>query len=83
MMTCRDVIEMVSRALDGPISFRQWLGMRSHTLYCSPCRRCRRQLLRVDAACRAHFAAGPPEGEQLSAFARGRIAAALGRAADE
>lgn len=82
-MTCREVIELVSRALDGPIPFWQWLGARSHTLYCVPCRRARRQLLRVDAVCRAHLAAEPPPGERLSPTARRRIAKAIGRAAGE
>ena len=83
-MTCRRVLELAGRALDVPLTLAQWLGVRTHTLYCVPCRRARRQLLRLDAACRHLVEVDlPTPAEGLPLEARERVAAAIGRAVTE
>ena len=77
-MICPTAVELICRSVDAPLSAGERVGLGAHTLWCSPCRRFRRQLLRLDAACEAAAReAPPPDGERLSPAARERIAAAL------
>ena len=77
-MICRTAVELICRSLDAPLSAGARVGLWVHTLLCGPCRRFRRQMLRLDAACAAAAQEGPPPGEErLSAVARERIVAAL------
>jgi hypothetical protein len=82
---CRRAAVVITRSLDGPLPVRARIGLRVHTLFCSPCRRLQRQLVRLDAALRATVAAEgthAPAVGGLSASARERIAAAVSRAVD-
>lgn len=81
-MICRTAVELVCRSLDAPLSAGERAGVVVHTLFCGPCRRFRRQARRLDDVCR-DAGATPPAGVNLSPAARGRIAAALDRAAGE
>ena len=55
-------------------------GLGVHTFYCSPCRRFRRQLLRLNASCESLAAEFMPPAEAgLTAEARDRIAAEIER----
>lgn len=50
--TCHDVAELQSRALDGPLPFRDWLGMNLHLPLCRWCRRYARQIQFLQEALR-------------------------------
>jgi len=43
-LPCRDITALVSRSLDEELSFGERFAARLHVLYCSACRRYRRQL---------------------------------------
>ena len=79
-MTCQQAAEASSRSLDTPPSLAERAGLGVHTLCCGPCRRFRRQLLRLHAACGQAVGddVAAVEGE-LSAAARARILAVLDR----
>ncbi|WP_171473962.1 anti-sigma factor family protein [Frigoriglobus tundricola] len=82
-MICRRAAEVITQSLDGPITLRVRVALGVHTLFCSPCRRFRRQMVRLQTAFRASANAEPPAGgEGLSPAARERIAAALNRTTD-
>ena len=77
-MNCEQATRVISQSVDSrlPIHIRAGLGV--HTLLCSPCRRFRRQLFRLDDACREGIAGDVPLPEgRLSAEARQRIESAL------
>jgi hypothetical protein len=76
-MICRTAVELICRSVDAPLSAGERVGLGVHTLFCGPCRRFRRQLRRLDAACGAAAWEEPKGGESLSAAARERIVAAL------
>jgi hypothetical protein len=77
-MTCKQAAEMLSRSADIQLSFWQRLGLTIHTLICGMCRRFRRQLTGLHAACdKALREDTERRGDGLSAEARARIAAAL------
>ncbi len=78
-MNCRTAAELACRSLDAPLPASHRAGLGVHTLFCGPCRRFHRQLIRLDAACRVATTAPPPDGEGLAAAARERITAALQR----
>jgi len=50
-MTCKQAAEVISRSLDVPLSTSARVGLGVHTLFCGPCRRFRRQLFLLHAAC--------------------------------
>lgn len=76
-MICRDAAEAISRSLDAPLSRVERLDLGVHTLFCGPCRRFRKQLVRLHDECTTAAGESPPGGAGLSATARERIAAAL------
>ena len=77
-MMCRRAAELIGRSLDAPLPFGQRGSLGVHTLFCGPCRRFRRQLRRMHAACRAADAQDfTGNFGQLSNEARARIASAL------
>ena len=76
-MICRTAVELICRSVDARTSAGERVGLGVHTLFCGPCRRFRRQMGRLDAACMAAALEDPPGGDTLSAAARERIAAAL------
>ncbi len=82
-MICRRAAEVITKSLDGPVPLRVRVALGVHTLFCSPCRRFRRQMARLQTAFRASASAVPLAGrEGLSPAARERIAAALSRISD-
>ena len=48
MLSCREVMRLVSDGLDRELSVRQRIGMRLHALMCRACRRCKRQIETID-----------------------------------
>ena len=76
-MICRTAVELICRSVDARMSAGERVGLGVHTLFCGPCRRFRRQMGRLDAACMAAALEDPPGGDTLSAAARERIVAAL------
>jgi len=44
MMSCREVVKLVSEDLDHPLSLRRRIALRFHTMMCGSCARYRRQL---------------------------------------
>lgn len=85
MMACRQAVELISKALDTPLTWREQLALRLHLWLCAMCRRYARQLQlleRLYAMLRAEESAGKPlllpEGS-LSPQARKRILATLHR----
>lgn len=45
--SCEDISKKISRSLDTDISFRDFIGIRFHTLTCVLCQRYRKQLLNM------------------------------------
>jgi hypothetical protein len=79
-MTCRQAAEVISRSMDTSPSTPERLGLAVHTLFCGPCRRFRRQVFGLHAACgQAVGEDAGAVGVELSAEARARIAEALER----
>ena len=80
---CRDMTALLSKAMDADLPFRERFAYKLHVLYCTGCRRYRRQLLGLRTALRrvadrlADVEAEPGPGPQLSPAARKRIARAL------
>jgi len=77
-MTCKQAVEVISRSLDVPLSTSSRVGLGVHTLFCGPCRRFRRQLFLLHAACEdvMHQEAETADG-CLSVEARARIMTGL------
>lgn len=50
MLSCKEVTDLASRALDMPIAWRQRFGMRMHLMFCRLCRRYVRHLRFLDRA---------------------------------
>lgn len=80
---CRDMTGLLSKAMDADLPFRERFAYKLHLVYCTACRRYRKQLLGlrtvlrrvVDSLADAETAPGP--GPQLSRAARRRIARAM------
>ena len=65
MLTCRDLVARSSDLLDGELSLRQRLAVRTHLALCANCRRFVRQL-RVSQRVIRHMPDAPvPELERL------------------
>jgi len=76
MLSCRKMTQLISKALDGPLSLLQRLALGIHLLGCPPCRRFRRAVQWLHAAL-----ASAPSDANLSSQARDRIRRALEKAA--
>ncbi len=78
-MTCQQAVEAISRSVDAPLSASGRVGLGVHTFFCGPCRRFKRQMARLQIACKAvvQDEADSPATAELSAEARERIATAL------
>jgi hypothetical protein len=77
-MTCKQAAEVISRSLDVPLSTSARVGLGVHTLFCGPCRRFRRQLFLLHAACGdAMHEKAEAAGGGLSNEARARILTGL------
>jgi hypothetical protein len=76
MLSCRHMTQLISKALDGPLSWLQRLALGIHLLGCPPCRRFRRAVQWLHAA----LPAAPCEA-CLTSAARDRIRRALEEAA--
>jgi hypothetical protein len=80
---CRRAAEIINQSLDGPLPILAATGLRVHTLFCSPCRRFKRQMVRVHESLTASMSADvSPAFGGLSQGARERLAAALARVDD-
>ncbi len=44
MLSCKEVSVLLSRACDTRLTWREWLAVRLHLLYCAGCARLERQL---------------------------------------
>jgi hypothetical protein len=80
---CRDMTALLSKAMDADLPFRERFAYKLHLLYCTGCRRYRRQLLKLRSVLR-HIVDGladadiePGPGPRLSRGARQRITRAL------
>ncbi|GAB6067120.1 hypothetical protein JCM13664_04380 [Methylothermus subterraneus] len=51
MLTCRQAVELLSKALDVPLSVRERLALRLHLWLCALCRRYARQLNLLERLC--------------------------------
>jgi hypothetical protein len=76
-MICRTAAELVCRSPDAPLSTAERAGLGVHVLFCSPCRRFRRQARHLEAFYGASAGQDPPGGETLSGAVRERIVAAF------
>lgn len=76
-MICRRAAEFISRSLDEPLSRLQRLDLGVHTLFCTPCRRFRKQLKQFHAECETSILDELLPGAGLSSEAKGRIATAF------
>lgn len=84
-LRCRGASELTSQAMDEPLPIWERLALGGHLLACARCRRFRRQLAVVRAACRGGptLACGDDSsgGEYLSREGKARITAAIHEAA--
>lgn len=82
-LPCEGASELISHDLDAKLPFGHRLAYRVHLLYCSACRRYRRQLYGLRTALRAAVArlrvADPPEGAGMPIETRSRIRSRLKR----
>jgi predicted anti-sigma-YlaC factor YlaD len=75
-LPCEGVSALASQALDRPLARPERWAVRLHTLYCSACRRFRRQIAFLRRAMR-HLTAADPGGPPLPPEVRDRILARL------
>lgn len=81
MLTCKQTALLVSQSHDRRLSWREWLGMHMHLIFCRACVRFERQIRFLHEAAR-RFALGYAETDeqaQLSTEAIERIARELDR----
>jgi hypothetical protein len=76
-MICRTAAELITRSVDATLSVSERVGLRTHTLFCGPCRRFHRQVLRLHVALVNATDGPPPTDDSLSPEARERIRSAL------
>jgi anti-sigma factor RsiW len=80
---CQDMTALMSKAMDADLPFRERFAYKLHLLYCTACRRYRKQLRGLRTALRriadslADAETAPGPGPRLSRAARQRIARAL------
>lgn len=80
MLTCKEASYLVSKKLDGKLTWREHLGLWMHISLCRLCRRYSRDVQRLHSVIRAAGASGQvllPESVKLSEQSRQRIAQAL------
>jgi hypothetical protein len=80
---CRRAAEVITQSLDKPLTLRVRVALGVHTLFCSPCRRFRRQMAQLRTVFETSATTDPPPPpteDGLSAAARERITSALNRA---
>ncbi len=51
MKSCKDASQLISESLDRPMSWRERMSIRLHTLRCDMCRRYARQLRFIKNTC--------------------------------
>jgi predicted anti-sigma-YlaC factor YlaD len=77
-LRCNTATELISQQLDGPLSLVDRAALGGHLLACPPCRRFRRQIHFLQAACRRRGPLfDPDETEALSDAGRRRILRAI------
>ena len=80
VFSCRESTRLASEALDHPLTLRQRMALRTHTVICSACRKYAAQISFIDAVFRDRARRGAPHlpsSEALGAAARERIRARL------
>jgi len=81
MLSCKDVTQLLSEAMDASLPIGKRIGVRLHLLICKFCLRYKRQLLLIRETARRLAAIettpGLPAGDALSADARERIRKSL------
>lgn len=82
-MRCDQSVELMSQSQDESLPLLDRLALRSHLLFCKPCRRMARQLLFLRTALEAAVSRVEGSGQRLSDEARGRILRALGQTRDK
>jgi hypothetical protein len=78
-LSCEEVSRLASASLDRPLTAAERWAVRIHTLYCSACRRFRRQAALIRRGARRLAAPDPaaPGGPPLPPEVRDRIVRAL------
>jgi len=80
VFSCREASRLASEALDHPLSLRQRMTLRMHTMMCSACTSYAAQITLIDTVFRRraqHGAPHLPTSESLDVAARERIRARL------
>ncbi len=72
-MRCDESIELFSQSEDESLPMIDWLALKSHLLFCKPCRRMAGQLRFLRQALSKAVTRAEQSGERLSAEARARI----------
>lgn len=73
MLSCKQAVELVSKALDTPLIWRERMALRFHLWMCRMCRRYARQLRLLERICAALQAEDFLPNRGLSPKARARI----------
>lgn len=72
-MRCDAAIELLSQSADEPLPMIDWLALKSHILFCKPCRRMASQLRFLRQALSEAVMRAEQSGQRLSVEARARI----------
>lgn len=65
MINCKEYAKLVSRGLDGPLSFRERVSIKMHDWICPPCNHVKKQLKAIGEACR-FVSSNAEDGEDQS-----------------
>ena len=76
-MRCDESVELLSQSQDETLPLVERLALRSHLLFCRPCRRMARQIRFLRTALGEAILRAEDSSERLSAEARARIERAL------
>jgi hypothetical protein len=82
-MRCDESVALLSQSQDESLSRLDRLALKSHLLFCKPCRRIARQFRFLRTALAATTARADDSGQCLSAAARLRIQQAISQASDQ
>lgn len=83
MLTCKQASQLASKAMDGKLTWREWLGFRMHIALCSLCRRYVSDVNALRKVMRTAGKSGQtllPESVKLSEQSRERIKQAFQKA---
>jgi len=83
MLTCKQASHLASKAMDGKLTWREWLGLRLHIALCRLCRRYVSDIKRLRTVMRLAGKSDQtllPESVKLSRQSRERIQKVLHKA---